>query len=64
MADHDKHNQSSSKEMPLADVSNTEWRPKAAAMSLALRMPLADVSNTEWRNNSVCNLSTHPHATC
>ena len=36
--------------MPLADVSNTEWRNKVhRQQGLINFMPLADVSNTEWR---------------
>ena len=37
--------------MPLADVSNTEWRqPKLDGVRCLATMPLADVSNTEWRH--------------
>ena len=41
--------------MPLADVSNTEWRHQLTHHSRAVitNMPLADVSNTEWRGNAV-----------
>ena len=36
--------------MPLADVSNTEWRTTyLIKLFIAACMPLADVSNTEWR---------------
>ena len=38
------------KSMPLADVSNTEWRPTRSLVGYSpVTMPLADVSNTEWR---------------
>ena len=40
--------------MPLADVSNTEWRGRYKMQDFFERkMPLADVSNTEWRHQVV-----------